>query len=426
MAMPASLQVVNQPRSRRRSRRPSHSFQVRHEPFVIQPFMLAPVLPGETMKNLMHQSRAVTDPVQSPIVGWWLEYYWFYVKHRDLDERDELTQMMLDGSWTPANVDDETPDLRWYFHGGVGHSRINWAKLCTIRVVEEYFRNEGEAWDAHTVNSMPIASINNQSWLDSVINDADYTAPDVDVDLDADSNIMTSEIQKAMEQWNYLRFNGLTEQTYEQFLQTYGVSAPKTELHRPELLRFVRDWQYPSNTIQASDGAPSSAVSWSVMERADKDRYFTEPGFIIGLTVARPKVYLSQQLSAMPSMMNDVMTWLPAVMKDDPYSSFRKVTAGQGPLPYITDDYWIDVRDLFMYGDQFVNFSLAAADANLVGLPTAALEKRYIADLGAARSFFVDTDGSSDKYWIRQDGVTSLNILGTQQDTTPSVNAGTM
>jgi len=388
--------------------------------------MLAPVLPGETMKNLLLQCRAVTDPIQNPITGWWLEYYFFYVKHRDLDQRDELQSMMIDGSWTPANVDDETPDLRWYFHGGAGHSRINWAKLCTIRVVEEYFRNEGEAWDDYTVSGMPIASINNTSWLDSVINDTDYTAPDVDVDLDADNTIMTSEIQKAIVQWNYLRLNGLTEQTYEQFLQTYGVRAPKTELHRPELIRFIRDWQYPSNTISPTDGAPSSAVSWSIMERADKDRYFTEPGFIIGLSIARPKVYLSKQYGSAASMMNDVMSWLPAVMADDPYSSFKKVTSGQGPLPNITDDYWVDVRDLFIHGDQWVNFSLADTKANYVALPTAALEKRYIADLAAARSFFIDTAGSNNKYWIRQDGVVSLNVLGKQVDTTPSVNRGTL
>ena len=51
----------------RRPRRPSHPFQVRHEPFQIQPFFIAPVLPGETMKNLLLQSRAVTLPLKNPL-----------------------------------------------------------------------------------------------------------------------------------------------------------------------------------------------------------------------------------------------------------------------------------------------------------------------------------------------------------------------
>ena len=72
-------------RTGRVTRGPRHSFNLRHRPFQIQPFLLAPVLPGETMKSLLLQSRAVTSPISNPLVGWWLEYYVFYVKHRDLD-----------------------------------------------------------------------------------------------------------------------------------------------------------------------------------------------------------------------------------------------------------------------------------------------------------------------------------------------------
>ena len=34
-------------------RSPRHTFQLRQRPFEITPFLLAPVLPGETMKNLL-------------------------------------------------------------------------------------------------------------------------------------------------------------------------------------------------------------------------------------------------------------------------------------------------------------------------------------------------------------------------------------
>ena len=65
----------------RKTRRPTHPFQVRHLPFQIQPFMLAPVLPGETLEFGNLQSRCVVDPIKSPFVGWWLEHYVFYVPH---------------------------------------------------------------------------------------------------------------------------------------------------------------------------------------------------------------------------------------------------------------------------------------------------------------------------------------------------------
>ena len=64
----------------RKSRRPSHPFQLRHMPWQIQPFLIAPVLPGETLKNILLQSRAVTKPIKNGIVGWWMEYHFFYVK----------------------------------------------------------------------------------------------------------------------------------------------------------------------------------------------------------------------------------------------------------------------------------------------------------------------------------------------------------
>ena len=91
----------------RKSRRPSHPFQLKTRPWQIQPFCIAPVLPGETLKNLLLQSRVVSDPLKHPLIGWWCEYYYFYVKHRDLAGRDDFTEMMLNinkdlSSYNPA------------------------------------------------------------------------------------------------------------------------------------------------------------------------------------------------------------------------------------------------------------------------------------------------------------------------------------
>ena len=81
------MAVVVQTQSARRTgrvtRSPRHTFQLRHRPFLLQPFMLAPVIPGETMKSLLLQSRAVTSPIANPLVGWWLEYYFFYAKYSE-------------------------------------------------------------------------------------------------------------------------------------------------------------------------------------------------------------------------------------------------------------------------------------------------------------------------------------------------------
>ncbi len=326
------VSVVGQPQTARETRRPTHTFNLRHIPYQIQPFFIAPVLPGETMKNLVMQARVVTDPVVNPLIGWWLEYYIFYVKHRDLNIRDQLTDMVLNPSFDPTTPVDitEAADLK-YFHVSAG---INWARQCLERVVEEFFRNEGEAWDDFTVDGMPSCSINSNTWLDSAVNHADISgAADTDIAVDVSQStgtpfevtaatVSAEAVDDGMRMWEFQRMNNLTELTYEEWLQTYGVRIPTVDEHRPELVRFLRDWSYPSNTIDPSDGSPTSAVSWSVAERADKDRFFKEPGFLFGCTVARPKVYLEAQTGSAVWFMDNAYSWLPAVLRHDPNSSW--------------------------------------------------------------------------------------------------------
>ena len=130
--------------TRRNLRHPRHTFSLKHKPYEIQPFMIAPVLPGETMKNLVMQSRVVSDPIKSPIVGWWLDYIYVYVKHRDLDTREYWTAMMLDPEWTPdSSVVRTAASQPLYSFDGA----IDWVKLCLEKVVDDHFRNESETWD---------------------------------------------------------------------------------------------------------------------------------------------------------------------------------------------------------------------------------------------------------------------------------------
>lgn len=416
--------LVGLQKASRTLRKPQHTFQVRHQAWQIQPFMIAPVLPGETMKNLLLQARAVTQPIKNALIGWWLEYYFFYVKLNDLDGRADFTEMFVDPAKDLSTYQSVTEDVPTYFYGGTAVGSINWVNLLLEKVVTEYFRDEGEAWDDFLIDGLPIASISRQSWLDSVSTDTLMAAQDVDVDIDADTTIMASEVEFAMQQWEFMRQVGLTNASYEDFLATYGVRPKEEELHIPELVRYIREWTYPTNTVDPTDGTPSSACSWSIAERADKDRFFREPGFLFGVTVARPKVYLSKQAGAAASMLEDAYGWLPAVLLNDVRTSLRKFageTAGaaadaEGPLKNAADDYWVDLRDLFMYGDQFVNFALTETDAGFVALPTAANQKRYAASTDADALFVSGADGL-----VKQDGVVSLGIASRQVDQTARV-----
>ncbi len=391
----------------RKPRNPTHRAQLRSRPWQIQPFLLAPVLPGETLENLLFQSRAVTDPIKNKLVGWFKEYYFFYVKLRDLDPVAwaALEGMLITNAAPPAS----TAAAAAHYYRGDG---VNFSTLCLDRVVEEYFRNEDEDIGIATIDGIPLAAIDVNDFTQSLI--ADSATNSTEEELPGENPTLPAHMAGFADQfahWEAMRDMGLVEATFEDWLATFGVKAPGAEKaadNKPELLRYVRDWKYPANTIDPVSGAASSAVSWSMAERADKKRFFPEPGFIFGVTVSRPKVYKAGMSAAGSHYLDTPYMWLPAVLHDAPYTSLRKFLAAAGPLaPTAGVDYWVDMKDLFIHGDQFVNFALAADDDNSVALPTPMLENDY-ADAADADALF-NTPATLNM--IREDVVVNLRIL---------------
>lgn len=408
---------------KRTMRRPQHTFHIRQRPWQIQPFFIAPVLPGETMKSLMFQARVVTDPIRNPLIGWWAEYYFFYVKHRDLAIRDDATTMMINPGFDIDAAQPQAVDLA-FFHQTTG---VSWVHECLQRVVEEYFRNEKEGWLDFFIDSLPISSLGISNVMDSLI--VETEEDDVDIDLTdvagpEGAKVMASEVEAALQQWQFARMNNLTDMTYEDYLKSYGISgAAVIEPHKPELIRFIREWTYPTNTINPSDGAPSSACSWAVAETANKDRFFREPGFIFGVTVMRPKIYLDNHIGTFADQMNNAMTWLPAVLENEIRPGRVSIPASTAPLAGVAVETIVDVRDLLLYGEQFINFPFTATDANLIALPIigvgGGVNSRY-ATAADANLMFVSVDPDNK---IRQDGVVNLQIATRQIDVTPTVRA---
>lgn len=412
MATPLARLASVAPKVGRVPRYPVHNWHVRAKPFVIQPVLLAPVLAGETMKNALIQSRVVSDPIKNPLIGWHYEFFLFYVKLTDLDARDTLTNMLIDPETDISGIDDTSAQVDWY-HSGAG---INYTQMCLKRVTEEYFRNEGEAWDTWKIGNLPLASLNAKNWTDSLWTSAEYTAEDVTISTAGDDAFTMSELDKARIQWEVLQANNLMDMTYEDYLRTFGM-APAREVSRvPELLRHVREWTYPTNTVDPATGVPSSAASWSIQDRADKDRHFKEPGFLFAVTVVRPKVYMELTGSA-ASLMNNAYSWLPAIMRDTPETSVLQITETTGS-PFgagAPDGMYVDIRDLLLYGDQFLNFASTDAAANIVDLPTTGLQRRYVDNDDIVALF----SGTTPPSVIKHDGVCRFNILGTQVETTP-------
>lgn len=428
MVMSPQLSVIEAPKQRRVPRSPTHSFNLQTRPFGIYPFCIAPVLPGETLKSLLLQSRVVTDPVASPLVGWWTEYYFFYVKLRQLPDtvKTAVETMILDPSADLSAVSDSAERYRMYSAPGAGDS-VPWTQYCLQTVTEHYFRDESEAWNNYTTDSgeIPIAKFNDRAWRDSLF--AASELPDDTVVAAEDY----TDFELKYRTWLMLRQQQMTDLTFEDYLATFGVNvASKNNPEKPELLRFCRDWAYPSNTVDPSTGVPTSAVSWSVAERADKDRFFTEPGFIFGVTVCRPKTYDAWQKQSAVCMLDNAFSWMPAILKDDPASSIREFASDAPNSPLngnFNAAHILDMRDLYIYGDQFLNTPSPIVDNqgdSHVFWPSAATHEgvQYpdgtdIQKLWADRST-VEPAYTATKVFVRQDGIVKLNILGTQIDQT--------
>lgn len=412
-----ALKLAPVTRMARKLRSPEHTFNIRQRPFAITPFFIAPVLPGETLEYLLMQSRTITEGVTTPLGGMWLEHYFFYVKHRDLvDISDDLVNMVLDptdpfATLAAADVADT------YTAKGC----VDWVHYCLKRVTETYFRDEGEAWDTWKIGSyLPAAKVNETRWFQSIADTADVTAEDIDLDLPVDVtpdpdqvHVSAQDLTELMRQYQLLKDMNYVEMSYEDWLMTYGVTTPKAEQHIPELVRYFRDWQTPSNGVSA-EGTPRYVISWTTAERANKKRRFKEPGFLFGVSVLRPKIYFAAQHGSAVGLMSTAQTWLPAMTADDPGASLIDVSHTDLLIPDFTENFTIDIKDLLIHGDQFINYAMASVPTR-VDLPVSTTNYRYPDSDDADRVF---TTPATNNY-ATTDGIVRMSVAGHQTDTTP-------
>lgn len=391
---------------KRAMRRPQNPFSLHIKPYQVQPSYIHPVLPGESLKNAFVQMRCVSDPLVDKLAGWWLEHYVFYVKHTDLAIKADLVEMHLDATKDMSAL-ASAANVKHFHNGG-----INFVQACLDKVVEWYFRDEDEAEPA-AIAGLPPCKINHDGWWESAKLASE--APVFDHELPGDDPQIPSNAPAGYtdeyEQWERMVAIGMTDATFEDYLRTFGVKVKKDDAAdeqgtRPELLRYVQKFTYPTNTVEPSTGVPSSAAVWSEQFKLDKDRYFREPGFIFGCTVVRPKVILENITGSMTAYMDKFDNWLPAILSGMPFTSLKEFQSGTGPAPLAyLEPYWADMRDLFIYGEQFRNHD-ASGVGNGLPLPDVNLNLKY------ASEAMVDAMFTGANKLFRVDGIASWDIAG--------------
>ena len=205
-------------------------------------------------------ARVVTDPVKDKLMGWWCEYFVFYVKHRDLAARDTIVQMHL-AQGTDVSSIKSAANAKYYHQA----SSINWAKLCMDEIVKWYFRDADEA-EPTAIDGMPPSKINYDGWWQS-FRKGTATGPGSGAtdgalpgdDPDAPVTGVPAGYSTQYAQWQAMVAAGVTNATFEDYLRSWGVKVDEEvneEIYRPELLRYRREFTYPTNTVEPTTGVP--------------------------------------------------------------------------------------------------------------------------------------------------------------------------
>lgn len=343
----------------RKTRHPRHNWRVVHKPFQLQPVCFAPVAAGDSVKNIRFEQRVLTDPVKDQITGWWSEMYWFYVRFSNLDEAEKAKAMAVTPGYDTTQFSSAARASHDWTFFTAGSNLVDWLYLCMQPIVRTYFRSEGGDWNDHTIDGVPAAGVVGRTWLDALHDYSDLTPP-----------ASPDTYEGRWELYEQLRKQKLVTMDFPEFLRMQGTVVPEqliqpeAEKRKPELLRFCRQFSYPTNTVNPDGTGVVSALSWVVAERMDRAIYCDEPGFIVGLSVVRPKIYRSGQISHGASFIRDARTLLPDLFGDDaPSEVLDRWASGGGPLS-TSDGYVLDLSSVYTLGDQFLRGS---------GLPAVAL-----------------------------------------------------
>lgn len=415
---------TQRPLAHRKTRKPQHTFALSFRPWQFQPCLLVPVLPGETLKSAVVQARVTSDPVSSPLQGWWLEFYLFNVRIGDLFNDFDFKLRDLFASGIPIAPTDVAAKPSNYYQAGTS----DLLEQAIISIMRAYFRKEDENAGDATIDGVYSVRACGATPFDSVTRDSWIVKPGADPWTNPDTTTVDPPADEWQTQWEAfqsMRESKLTTTTFEEYLAQMGVSTPpklvepEPDFKKPELVRFVRDFAFPRTTVNQDTGAIVSTLEWSLAERVDKRRFFSEPGFLVGACVVRPKVYFSAQRGKVADYyLVDPMGWPRPEFDTDPHTSLILHSLdAEGPISGgTTEPYWVDRRDAWIHGDQFINFSLTTPQAGqgvyvqTVGLPSPA--NTVYPDFDDARKVFADnkTDGTGVKQWIHADGIVNLRI----------------
>jgi len=260
-----------------------------------------------------------------------------------------LAQMFLTMDADPTDFQASASNDRFFVRAG----QIDYTRLATQLVWHHYFRDETET-TAPTIDGVPMVKRRWYDWAHNLSFTPDTLVVD-DLPSNPEGQLTGMDIMSMM---------GMSEMTYEKYLQQYGVSKKSAEatLNAPEILRYSQNWTTPTNQVDPVTGAPSSAWSWSEDLKADKPKRFDEPGFLLVLSAVRPKMFTDAMRYSMVGNLWGFADFFPSYNLSDPAAGIKEIKTDDpvfidafGPDGVSAVSMLYDHRDLLTRGEQFIN-----------------------------------------------------------------------
>jgi len=420
------VQVGASRQEKRVGRRPETHFDLVMKPFQIQPMCLFPVLPGETMVNCALQLQSWSDPLVAKYKNaiWHGEFYMYYVKFRDLpgweDAVDDLGKDMLDmiTSGEALTTHQVGAGTAWSYCAPGG---VDYVKRALERVVESYWREEGQTWDgsasAYLVDSVPIAKLwggGRKDVHDRLTMASAYADRRAAADWDASGTLTVDDLQLAYQEWAGQKDGTELDMDYEDWQRAMGGKAvvkddEREEVHIPEELIGIREYTWMNNTVEPSTGVPAVAAGFRWKKGTRKMFRFNELGWLLGVVCFRPKMLLKNQTGLYAGMMQQRDNWFPPNLDPRSWQPHLLIDDATGPLKATMDagnvDYYVNLRDLMKHGEQFVNYAPDVANAPFATMPNASGDRFYPTSTDVMSVFTDTTNGR-----IRCGGVINVGI----------------
>lgn len=417
--MVAPLQITQPGVMRTRKKRsPQFPLAGTLMPFGLYPLWATPVLPGETLNMAEMKYRLISMPVKHPLAGAWFETWTVFVSLTDMDDNFATMFISEDVSPTPYLAAADQP--RYFTKQG----QVQYLKLAMDRIVQTYFRDEEEPlWNTRTIDGVHMAGRPNWDWAQNLMfQPAGMDPALLPSAMPEDGTLTPLEIMKMA---------GMSEITYEKYLMQYGVAQKEAvkQARLPEILRYTRDWTTPTNTIEPSNGRPSSAWAWSGTIKAEKPKRFDEPGFVVTIGCVRPKMFDPTLRGSMIGELWGFADFFPVYNLADPAAGIKGLDSSHKVLhlPAGTDPIIYDHRDLLAHGEAFVNNWTGPYDLPSITTRTLADGTEYpdmrskYPSVANIQSLFVESDEAqpqSSRMLLYYEGIASAEITGHVVDTT--------